>query len=249
MSADPRHRWCKGTFTAYCAIIQQLEKYWVLAVVYTTGKNTASTPHSSDGTSVFEVIGERLKQLSAIATREISQDDVSGAGAGGAQQQQRAPLSHAVMACERPWSSLDTVLILKGACADIGKREVATLQKARLHVLENAKRWREAYHYAIFHGHVFKALMYLVRADRQPELLQMICRQRELTRGGRCVAVCSQLVSPQYIARSGLEVGSAHDGACRIVLCLHSLTHSLSLSLSLSLSRAVSLSLTHTHTH
>ena len=212
----------------------------MLAVVYTTGKNTASTPHSSNGTSVFEVIGERLKQLSAIATREISQDDVSGAGAGGAQQQ-RAPLSHAVMASERPWSSLDTVLILKGACADIGKREVATLQKARLHVLENAKRWREAYHYAIFHGHVFKALMYLVRADRQPELLQMICRQRELARGGRCVAVCSQLVSPQYIARSGLEVGSAHDGACRIVLCLHSLTHSLSLSLSLSL--------THTHTH
>lgn len=34
---------------------------------------------------------------------------------------------------------------------------------ARLHVLERAQRWKEAYHYAIFHGHVAKSLAYMVR--------------------------------------------------------------------------------------
>jgi hypothetical protein len=32
---DAKHKWCyKGTYAAYKAIIEQLEKYWVLAIVH-----------------------------------------------------------------------------------------------------------------------------------------------------------------------------------------------------------------------
>ena len=44
--------------------------------------------------------------------------------------------------------------ILEGQCQDLQHREAQTLQRARLHVLERAQRWKEAYHYAIFHGQV-----------------------------------------------------------------------------------------------
>jgi len=43
---DPGHRWCKGTYKAYRAIVEQLEKYWVLAVVYTSGRNDSPFPPS-----------------------------------------------------------------------------------------------------------------------------------------------------------------------------------------------------------
>jgi hypothetical protein len=33
---DAKHKWCKETYAAYRAIIEQLEKYWVLAIVHTS---------------------------------------------------------------------------------------------------------------------------------------------------------------------------------------------------------------------
>jgi hypothetical protein len=36
---DPKHKWCKGTYAAYKAIIEQLEKYWVLAIVHTSARS------------------------------------------------------------------------------------------------------------------------------------------------------------------------------------------------------------------
>jgi hypothetical protein len=35
-TSDPKHKWCKETYAAYRAIIEQLEKYWVLAIVHTS---------------------------------------------------------------------------------------------------------------------------------------------------------------------------------------------------------------------
>ena len=70
-----------------------------------------------------------------------------------------------------------------------------TLQRARLHVLERAQRWKEAYHYAIFHGHVAKSLAYMVRAGRQGDVIQMVLRQTGLAGGGKCVPVCTELVT------------------------------------------------------
>ena len=102
---------------------------------------------------------------------------------------QHVPLSHAVMACERSWSSPSVMAILQGVCQDLAQREVATLQKARLHVLERAQRWKEAYHYAIFHGHISKSLSYMVRAGRHADVLQMVNHQRALALAGKCVAV------------------------------------------------------------
>jgi hypothetical protein len=39
---DPKHKWCKETYAAYRAIIEQLEKYWVLAIVHTSTRSTIS---------------------------------------------------------------------------------------------------------------------------------------------------------------------------------------------------------------
>jgi hypothetical protein len=100
-----------------------------------------------------------------------------------------------VSACERGWTHPVVVAILEGQCQDLAQREAQTLQRARLHVLERAQRWKEAYHYAIFHGHVAKSLAYMVRAGRQADVIQMVLRQTGLAGGGKCVPVCTELVT------------------------------------------------------
>jgi len=142
---DAKHKWCKGTYAAYKAIIEQLEKYWVLAIVHTS---TRSVPPQA-----LAIMAHRLKRLSKLATREV---------AGGTPQMSHVPLTRAVSACERGWTHPVVVAILEGQCREVSQREAQTLQRARLHVLERAGRWKEAYHYAIFHGHVAKSLVYMV---------------------------------------------------------------------------------------
>ena len=142
---DAKHKWCKGTYAAYKAIIEQLEKYWVLAIVHTS---TRSVPPQA-----LAIMAQRLKRLSKLAAKEV---------AGGTPQMSHVPLTHAVSACERGWTHPVVVSILEGQCREMGQREAQTLQRARLHVLERAQRWKEAYHYAIFHGHVAKSLAYMV---------------------------------------------------------------------------------------
>ena len=142
---DAKHKWCKGTYAAYKAIIEQLEKFWVLAIVHTS---TRSVPPLA-----LAIMSHRLKRLSKLATREV---------AGGIPQMSHVPLTHAVSACERGWTHPVVVAILEGVCREMSQREAQTLQRARLHVLERAGRWKEAYHYAIFHGHVAKSLVYMV---------------------------------------------------------------------------------------
>ncbi len=63
----------------------------------------------------------------------------------------------------------------------------------RLHVLERAQRWKEAYHYAIFHGHVAKSLAYMVRAGRHTDVLRMVFRQSAMAGQAKCVPVCAEL--------------------------------------------------------
>jgi hypothetical protein len=53
------------------------------------------------------------------------------------------PLTHAVSACERGWTHPVVVAILEGVCREMSQREAQTLQRARLHVLERAGRWKE----------------------------------------------------------------------------------------------------------
>ena len=148
---DAKNKWCKGTYAAYKAIIEQLEKYWVLAIVHTS---TRSVPPQA-----LAIMAHRLKRLSKLATREV---------AGGTPQMSHVPLTHAVSACERGWTHPVVVAILEGACREMSQREAQTLQRARLHVLERAGRWKEAYHYAIFHGHVAKSLVYMVSCRNSP---------------------------------------------------------------------------------
>eukprot|EP00960_Hanusia_phi_P071799 767634-Hanusia_phi.AAC.1 len=175
---DTKHKWCKGTYAAYKAIIEQLEKYWVLAIVHTS---TRSVPPQA-----LAVMANRLKRLSKLAAKEV---------AGGTPQISHVPLTHAVSACERGWTHPVVVAILEGQCTDLVQREAPTLQRARLHVLERAQRWKEAYHYAIFHGHVAKSLAYMARAGRHGDVLPMVFRQSALACGGKCVPVCAELAS------------------------------------------------------
>jgi len=175
---DAKHKWCKGTYAAYKAIIEQLEKYWVLAIVHTS---TRSVPPQA-----LAVMANRLKRLSKLAAKEV---------AGGTPQISHVPLTHAVSACERGWTHPVVVAILEGQCTDLSQREAPTLQRARLHVLERAQRWKEAYHYAIFHGHVAKSLAYMARAGRHGDVLPMVFRQSALACGGKCVPVCAELAS------------------------------------------------------
>jgi len=39
------------------------------------------------------------------------------------------------------------------------------------------QRWKEAYHYAIYHGHISKSLSYMVRAGRHHDVLSMVNHQ------------------------------------------------------------------------
>ena len=173
---DAKHKWCQGTYAAYKAIIEQLEKYWVLSIVHTS---TRSVPPLA-----LAIMAHRLKRLSKLATREV---------AGGTPQMSHVPLTHAVAACERGWTHPVVVSILEGACRDNSQREAQTLQRARLHVLERAGRWKEAYNYATFHGHIAKSLVYMVRAGRHAEVLPTVFSHSETLRGGKCMPVCEEL--------------------------------------------------------
>jgi len=175
---DAKHKWCKGTYAAYRAIVEQLDKYWVLAIVHTS---TRSVPPQA-----LAIMAHRLKRLSKLGAKEV---------AGGTPQMAHVPLTHAVSACERGWTHPVVVAILEGQCTDLQQREAQTLQRARLHVLERAQRWKEAYHYAIFHGHVAKSLAYMVRAGRHADVLPMVFQQNALAGGGKCVPVCAELTS------------------------------------------------------
>ena len=57
-----------------------------------------------------------------------------------------------------------------------------------------AQRWREAYHYAIFHGHFSRSLSYMVRAGRHYEMLSML-KERARSMCSKCVSVCSELAA------------------------------------------------------
>jgi len=62
---DAKHKWCyKGTYAAYKAIIEQLEKYWVLAIVHIS---TRSVPPQA-----LTIMAHRLKRLSKLATRQVA---------------------------------------------------------------------------------------------------------------------------------------------------------------------------------
>ena len=49
------------------------------------------------------------------------------------------------------------------------------------------QRWKEAYHYAIYHGHISKSLSYMVRAGRHHDVLSMVNHQ---VCECDCVCVC-----------------------------------------------------------
>lgn len=176
-SSDPKHKWCKGTYAAYKAIIEQLEKYWVLAIVHTSAR---SIPPQA-----LSIMADRLKRLSKLVDKQVVD--------GGQPQLAHVPLTHAISACQRGWTNPVVVSILEGHCTDLQQREAQTLQRARLHVLERAQRWKEAYNYAIFHGHAAKSLAYMVRAGRYTDVLPMVFRQSALACGGKCVPVCAEL--------------------------------------------------------
>ena len=40
---DAKHKWCQGTYATYKAIIEQLEKYWVLSIVHIDAQSTAGS--------------------------------------------------------------------------------------------------------------------------------------------------------------------------------------------------------------
>ncbi len=172
-----KHKWSSNTYLTYKAILEQLEKYWVLAIAHTS---TRTVPPNS-----LEAMAERLKHLSRLAHNEV---------AGGNPPMSHVPLTHAISACERGWTHPAVVAILEGQCTDRAQIEPQTLQRARLHVLERTQRWQQAFHYAMFHGHMAKSLAYLVRAGRSNDVLPMVQRQTSLASGAQCVPVCAELV-------------------------------------------------------
>jgi len=166
-----------ASFMMYSALLDRLETYWVVSLVYTT-----MPPE------VLQMLGKHLRMFSKQSARELyshlDETEKKSLTLDG------LPFRNAVMACDRSWSSPNVEAILQGVCQDLSHREVLMLQKARLHVLERAKRWKEAYHYSIFHGHISKSLFYVVRAGRHLDVLQMVKHQRALAHLGRCVQVC-----------------------------------------------------------
>lgn len=112
---DPsKHKWCSNTYLTYKAILEQLEKYWVLAIAHTS---TRCVPPQA-----LNTMAERLRKLSKLAANEV---------AGGNPPISHVPLAHAISACERGWTHPAVVSILEGQCTDRSQREAQTLQRAR----------------------------------------------------------------------------------------------------------------------
>jgi hypothetical protein len=63
-AGEAKRKWCKGTFAAYNAIIEQLEKYWVLATVHTS---TRSVPPQA-----LKVMADRLRILSKLIEKQVA---------------------------------------------------------------------------------------------------------------------------------------------------------------------------------
>lgn len=187
-TADSRHIWHGGTGKAYRAILHKLEEYWVLTLV---SASAASALAPDSWAAFLGVISARLSHLSALAVLEICPDP---AEQREADVEEDVPLSQAMMASKRDWNAPIVVSILEGTCQDVNEREAAVLQRARLHVLERAQRWRKAYHYAIFHGHFSRSLSYMVRAGRHHEILH-IMKDRARSMSSKCVSVCRELAS------------------------------------------------------
>ena len=171
------HKWPSNTLEAYKVILEQLEKYWILAIVRTS---TRSVPPPA-----IEVMANRLRELSKLAREKIP--DVA--------EGEHSPLSQAIIASERGWKHPVVVAILDGQCTDVTQGESQVLQWARLHLLEHAQRWKEAYHYALFHGRVAKSLAFLVRAGRHADVLPMVLSQSAIAAYSKCLNVCQELVS------------------------------------------------------
>jgi hypothetical protein len=171
------HKWPTNTLEAYKVILEQLEKYWVLAIVRTS---TRSVPPPA-----LEVMANRLRELSELAREKIP-DIAEG---------EYSPLSQAVTASERGWKHPVVVAILDGQCTDATQAESQVLQWARLHLLEHAQRWKEAYHYALFHGRIAKSLAFLVRAGRHADVLPMVLSQSAIAAYSKRLNVCQELVS------------------------------------------------------
>lgn len=180
---ENHHRWVQGTSGAYAAILDRLEKFWVVAFMYSNPTQAA-----------LELLNKHLHVLSKKAGRELVQD-VDGFDTGPYTATGRTPLQHTILACQRGWQNPNVVSILQGDCRNVLQRELSILQRARLHVLERSHRWKEAYHYAIFHGHISKSLTYVVRAGYHKDVLSMVKKQRALARMGKCIAVCNELVA------------------------------------------------------
>jgi len=172
-----KHKWCSSTFLAYKAILEQLEKYWVLTIAHTS---TRCVPPQALAT-----MAERLRHLTKLASNEVD---------GSNPPSSHVPLTHAISVCERGWTHPAMVSVLEGQCSDRSICEAQTVQVARLHVLERAQRWNEAYHYSVFHGHYARSLAYMVRANRSQDVLPMVQRQSALAQGAQCVPVCAELV-------------------------------------------------------
>lgn len=173
-----KHIWSSRTFLEYIAIFEELEKYWVLSITYTS---TDCVPPQA-----LAMLTERLRHFSKLASNEIT---------GGIPPMLEPPLTNAISASERGWTHPSVVSIIEGKCTDRSLCEAQTVQMARLRVLERAQRWNEAYHYSIFHGQFVKSIFYMVRASRFPEVIQLVQTQSALVWGAQCLPVCLELVN------------------------------------------------------
>jgi len=175
-SPSSRQPWSQRACSMYAAILSRLEKFWLACLV-----RSNMTPGAQ------ELLLRHLDVLASKACRELTEDmdgfDPGPYIAGGA-----TPLQLTIQACERGWQHPHVVAILEGVCQDISWREMPLLQQARLLVLQSTLRWKEAFHYAMFHGHIAESLTYAVRAGNHKDILLMVKQHPAVARRSKVYA-------------------------------------------------------------
>lgn len=114
-----RHSWAQDSRLAYIWILEQLDRYWALALAHTSSRTVPQ--HSSD------VIAVRLKQLAQLSIVQFESTDPHNSSPMG--KEKHSTLMNAIIIAERSWKHPVIIQILQGKCTDKSYCEPQVVQQ------------------------------------------------------------------------------------------------------------------------
>ena len=122
MSDPQRHTWSQNSSLSYSLLLEQLDRYWALALAHTSSMTVPQ--HLSD------VIAQRLKKLAQLSAEHL---DVADEKVSSPSKNESKPsiLMNAIIAAERSWTHPVIIEILSGKCTDKSQCEPQVVQQVK----------------------------------------------------------------------------------------------------------------------